>query len=171
MKTSIRIFLVLTIVLSWMVSLDCRRVFSEQPPRFEDYPAEKIYKGPVAPVNLSSHGKAKMFRTNLNEGASAGPNFAGHYTVVEWGCGTECVQLAIVDAKSGEVYFPLRETGISYGYRIDSNLLVVNPPKDMEEAYGSNRPSYTASEYYLWEHNRLKVLFKEKLPELPETKK
>jgi hypothetical protein len=170
MKTSIRIFLVLPIVLSWMLSLDCQRVFSEQRPRFEDYQTEKIYKGPVAPVNLSSHRQARMFRTKLREGASAGPNFAGHYTVVKWGCGTECVQIAIVDAKSGEVCFPLRRAGISYDYRNDSNLLVVNPPKDMEEAYGSNRPSYTASEYYLWEHNRLRIIFKEKLPKLPETK-
>jgi len=35
-----------------------------------------------------------------------GPNFAGHYFVVSWGCGSQCVMMAIVDAKTGVVYDP-----------------------------------------------------------------
>lgn len=35
-----------------------------------------------------------------------GPNFAGRYIVVQWGCGTECIQYAIVDAKTGMIRQP-----------------------------------------------------------------
>src|SRR4051812_2968655 len=66
-------------------------------PRFEHYPARGIYKGPVARVRLDSK-KARMFRTRLREDSRGGPNFAGHYTVVIWGCGTGCAQMGVVDA-------------------------------------------------------------------------
>jgi len=34
------------------------------------------------------------------------PNFAGHYVVIVWGCGAQCVMMAIVDVKTGIVYDP-----------------------------------------------------------------
>jgi len=37
---------------------------------------------------------------------SNGPNFAGHYFVIRWGCGSECLMMAIVDARTGKVYDP-----------------------------------------------------------------
>src|SRR5438105_1150903 len=40
--------------------------------------------------------------------APDGPNFAGHYTVVTWGCGTECQMHAILDGRTGQF--------ISFGY-------------------------------------------------------
>jgi hypothetical protein len=40
----------------------------------------------------------------LREGAKAAPNFNGHYRVVEWGCGTNCIEWAIVDLASGRVW-------------------------------------------------------------------
>ena len=40
-------------------------------------------------------GGARMFRIRITEGALRGPNFAGLYTVVQWGCGTGCAELAI----------------------------------------------------------------------------
>ena len=46
------------------------------------------------------------YRTRLREGAAEGPNFAGRYTVVIWGCGTGCAQMGVVDSKTGRVYFP-----------------------------------------------------------------
>ena len=36
------------------------------------------------------------------------PNFAGHYVLATWGCGTQCTQVAIVDLKTGFVYHPDR---------------------------------------------------------------
>jgi hypothetical protein len=75
-------------------------------PRFEDYAAAAAAPGKPAPVNLASHPRAKQFRTALRDGASAGPDFAGHYTIVGWGCGGGCLDFAIVDATNGRVFFP-----------------------------------------------------------------
>lgn len=89
-----------------------------KPPRSEDYPVLKseMYKGQPASVMLDSN-RARLYRTGLREGAKEGPNFAGHYTIVTWGAGLGVFSMAVVDAKTGKVYFPpFKEVGnTSYG--------------------------------------------------------
>ncbi len=77
----------------------------ERAPKFSDFPAKTMFKGKPAPVRIEGR-KARMFRTVLRQGAKEGPNFAGHYTVVVWGCGADSFSLAVVDARNGKVYFP-----------------------------------------------------------------
>ncbi|MGH7025529.1 MAG: hypothetical protein ACREEB_18330 [Caulobacteraceae bacterium] len=83
-----------------MISLSA---ITQSVPRFSDYPArvEKIAK--PAAVDLRSDPEARTFRTMLRDGARNGPNFAGHFTIVGWGCGSSCLQWAVVDARSGKV--------------------------------------------------------------------
>jgi hypothetical protein len=110
-----------------------------EPPRFEDYPVARIFKGTPAPVDLRSHPQARSFRTRLHAGAKHGPNFAGHLTIVTWGCGTSCRQLAIVDAKTGGVTFgPLYTVEVEF--RLASRLLIVNTPESLLEYYGGRCP-------------------------------
>ncbi len=113
---------------------------SAQPlPRFEGYPANNIFKNEPAPVDLASNPKASQFRTRLQASAKEGPNFAGHYTFIDWGCGTGCTSFAIVDAKTGGVLFLSGEVNFPWlsdepatmekydiSYRIDSRLLIIN---------------------------------------------
>jgi hypothetical protein len=73
-------------------------------PQFEDFPISAIRKEVPAPVDLRSHREASVYRTRLREGARKGPNFAGHYTVVSWGCGSNCESSMIVDTLTGRVY-------------------------------------------------------------------
>ena len=63
------------------------------------------FQGKPAPVNIKSHPKAGTWRIRLKEGSKEGPNFADHITIVTWGCGTDCSQIAFVDARNGQVYF------------------------------------------------------------------
>jgi hypothetical protein len=104
--------------------------------RFEDYPvAPQAGATPVAP-RLDSP-RARRFRSVLREEAANGPNFAGRYTIVQWGCGASCIEWAIVDARSGAVRFapftvsaPLcgddqTRCGPSLEFRADSELVVV----------------------------------------------
>jgi hypothetical protein len=77
-------------------------VGNERLPRFEDYPVTAIFKGTPAPPKLRPGDR--LFRTRIREGAAKGPNFAGHYTIAEWGCGMGCVSIAIVDASDGRIY-------------------------------------------------------------------
>ena len=74
------------------------------PPRLQDYPVTDSFQGkPAAPV-LSTKD-ARMFRTQLRRQAALGPNFAGHYTLALWGCGAGCANGAVIDARSGQVWF------------------------------------------------------------------
>ena len=131
-------------------------------PRFEDYPVREVYRGPVSPVRIDSR-QARMFRTRLREGARGGPNFAGRYTVVIWGCGTGCAQMGVVDAATGRVYFPPveymdipdmeNEAGRSQWFRLDSRLLRVT------QNYYDGAGGYAAY-YYLFERGRFRLLRK-----------
>lgn len=115
-------------------------------PTFEKYQVANRFTGNPAVVNYSSHPRAKRFRTVLTAGAAKGPNFAGHYTVVTWGCGVACQELAIVDAISGKVYFPVNLRFNAYHvvhedplpepfqFQLDSSLLVaVGSPNESEK--------------------------------------
>ena len=91
---------------------------------------------PAAP--LVKQGRPHLYRTVIREEAKQGPNFAGHYTMMQIGCGAATVCPAIMDTKSGQVFFPpelknasmlLMDTGDAdiraLNYRLDSRLLVV----------------------------------------------
>ena len=125
-------------------------------PNFTDYPVITRYGDKPAPVNISSHPLAKVFRTKLREGAKKGPNFAGHYTVVTWGCSTDCESVAIVDARNGKVFFPPFATVFGVDFRLDSNLFINEPaskiPKDYNPMFTS--PLGVKTQYYIWRNNR-----------------
>lgn len=115
------------------------------PPSFRDYPARDSYSGRPAPVRLRTR-RDRRYRTALREGARGGPNFAGRYTVVFWGCGTGCAEVAVVDAQTGRVYWPPRQyvdipggdeggnDPYGRGYRLDSRLLVLTRTNNDREA-------------------------------------
>jgi hypothetical protein len=73
------------------------------PPRFDQYPAASAFHGKSAAPVLNTKF-ARRYRTRLREAAASGPNFAGSFIVAEWGCGAGCVQLAVIDARSGAVH-------------------------------------------------------------------
>jgi len=132
-------------------------------PSFESYPASvSCEAAKVAPVDLSSHPRAKRFRTMLRLGAASGPNFAGGFTFVSWGCGVACQEFAIVEACTGRVYFPPKVKLNAYhavtdeseplDYRLDSRLLILRgSPNDTDE---------TGVFYYEWTGTDLRLISK-----------
>lgn len=106
-------------------------------PSFTEY-AAKVEKVQNIKVNLKSHKDANRFRTNLRNAAKEGVNFAGHYILTTWGCGTNCSVSAIIDARSGKVFFPDQLEGAGFGFcelpddtepivfKADSRLLVLS---------------------------------------------
>lgn len=78
--------------------------------------------------------------------SSLGPNFAGHYRIVTWGCGSACLELAIVDLENGRVHFPgklkrddyqgVRDGTEPFNFRKDSALLVVAGSPNHRERLG-----------------------------------
>jgi hypothetical protein len=137
---------------------------NKSPLRFKDYPA-KVFKGKPAPAKISG-SRARLFRTVIREGAKEGPNFAGHYTIVIWSVGLNLMQLAIVDALNGKVYFPSQllqivvpfnlselDTEYSLDFQLNSRLLIVAGGRmgvGDDEEYGKF--------YYEWRNNQLRLI-------------
>lgn len=100
----------------------------EKLPRFEDFPATEFSNNKNIVVDINSHPIGREFRTAIRYSVERfGINFAGKYSIVEWGCGTTCSNGVIVDADSGYIY-PLPEP-MANGYEAskDSRLLIQNP--------------------------------------------
>ena len=74
-------------------------------PSFEHYSVAENWTGTAAPVKIRTRAE-RRFRTVLNMAAREQPNFAGHYVVTTWGCGSNCVLGAILDLRTGAVLQP-----------------------------------------------------------------
>jgi hypothetical protein len=132
-------------------------------PRFEDYPVAKDFSGkPVAAVIAGE--QARYSRTRIRLGAKDGPNFSGHYTVVTWGCGSGCLWVAVVDARTGRVYFNPKAANVStvpyqdedsLQFRIDSRLLVVSGV-----VFGLRHEQSESKCYFEWRNHRFKLVKK-----------
>jgi hypothetical protein len=119
---------------------------------FRRHPVAETYEGTPAPVDLGSDPLARQFRTRLKEGAKEGPNFAGLYTIIEWGCGTNCQQVAVVDARTGRVCAWLT-TGLGSSYKLDSKLFIKNP-----DVAACSQLAWCKTEYYLFKAGKFILL-------------
>ena len=131
-------------------------------PEFEQHaiPAYQIYKDKPRPVNLVSHPRAIRFKDRLIQGAKIGPNFAGDQTIVRWFCGEECQQLAVIDARTGSVIFAPFATHLGFRFRLDSKLLIVNPPEAVERAARTGRSkSHYRTAYYVWHYGEFVEIY------------
>jgi hypothetical protein len=134
-------------------------------PRFEQFSVHEVFAGRPTTPDVHTQKRARLFRTSIREGAEMGPNFAGHYTIVGWGCGAMCQSIAIVDARTGKVFFPailgnVDHANIAYDefdppdgaliqYRKNSKLLIV--------IGGINDdPRRRGISYFLWDQDQLR---------------
>jgi hypothetical protein len=134
-------------------------------PCFEDFANVESFTGTAAPVDLKSTPDARRFRTRLREGAAAGPNFAGHFTIVSWGCGTDCQVIAMVNALNGAVVFAPFVSELGQEFRLGSRLLVLNPPKEVESYLGdiggcaqAHPPTWVVTRYYEWDGKQFRLV-------------
>ena len=135
-------------------------------PKFGQYPVT-VEKARVKAINFKKNPDARTFRTRLSEALARGVNFAGHYIVTGWGCGTGCTNAAIIEARTGDVIWPDQFANIdaSYGegysneqleFKKNSRLLIIHgrPGSRNENA---KIPS-SGDHYYEWKGNRLHLL-------------
>jgi len=123
-------------------------------PMFADRAVKEKFTGTPALPDFAKDPNAKQFATRIREGAKKGPNFAGHFTIIEWGCGSECQSFVIVDAKTGAIFSPPFTSSWGLLYRLDSNLLIVNPLTP-EVMAGGSPPAWLVSRYYTWDGNNV----------------
>ncbi len=122
---------------------------------FQKYPVAKYYNGPISKINLNSDPNAFQFRTRLESGIKQGPNYSGSFSVIEWGCGTNCTQIVIVDVETGTICDWAVTCGSS-DYRLDSNLLVINP--GTTEDGRNDYPGGCSTEFYTFKNYKLKKI-------------
>jgi len=122
-------------------------------PTFEFLPSAREGEFPYAKLDLSSNPIAKTYRTVLRQELAKGPNYAGHYRVAIWGCGSSCAMFAVINLKTGQVITAEGLTSVSgnhlavddflpnteseswgFRYRIGSKLLVLVGTLDEDES-------------------------------------
>jgi hypothetical protein len=138
-------------------------------PQFSDYPAKDIYRSqPARPIITKEF---RSFSTMIRSGADSDVEFAGHYTVPRWGCGTGCNGFVIVDSISGRVYagFGVAELPFKWlekhggeemarmEFHPDSRLLKINACP--------NEQNCGLYDYAMVDGKGLKLIRKELLPE------
>ena len=135
-------------------------------PTFDDYPATEIFRGkPAAPVLSTS--EARKFRTELRRQAAEGPNFAGHFTFARWGCGAGCVTGAIVDAKTGRVWFPsfqVEDLVTSAGHVAVHHSTDFQLASELVVATGTINEGDAGTAYFRWREGTLTLVRFDKAP-------
>lgn len=133
--------------------------------KFEDYAIEDgdAFQGQPAKPHIveKSH---RTFRTAILDAAAKGPNFAGRYAVAQWGCGSGCLSMALVDETTGKVYsspFEVLTTPIVSGtgeephefqgfvFQVKSRLFIAD---------GCQEDKACATYYYEWKNDKFEVL-------------
>ena len=150
---------------------------SRPTPRFADYPAASSQRvfGEVVGISRPEETEAEAaFNNRLRKAAKNRPNFAGHYAIIGWSCGMICVNLAIVDTRTGKIY-DTPFIGIGDGpcpdsyratkaklieFRTDSRLLVVRGSAEDLRPGNTFEDAPCSARYYVWTKNRL-VLVRE----------
>gem|GEM_PF-914062 len=109
--------------------------------RFEDFPATATPEESFTKtIDFSTNPDALWFKTKITEAIKNGVNFAGHYTFAQWGCGSGCLEAAIIDARDGRVstfgilsenlgypaYAPDGSEVFSFSFKKDSRLLLIH---------------------------------------------
>ena len=94
-----------------------------------------------------------------------GPNFAGNYTIARWGCGSTCVGFAVVDARTGRVYFhpqALQVMQVPYQseevlqFLPDSRMLIISG--ELFTGAAEAEPGRIGKFYYEWRNNHFALL-------------
>lgn len=134
-------------------------------PKFSSYPV-KVEKTRITAIDLKKHPEARTYRTRLTDGVKGGVNFAGHYIIIGWGCGTGCTNGSVIDARTGNVIWPVQFYNLdaTYGsgysdeqieFRKNSRLLIIHGVPGSPDNSPAGHPG---DYYYEWKTDRLRQL-------------
>ncbi|NTF46076.1 hypothetical protein G6L80_29310 [Agrobacterium rhizogenes] len=93
-----------------------------------DFPISDRFAGKTTLPDFKGRDRQfNSFRTRIRDGMREGPNFAGHYTLIQIGCGAGCSFAIVADNKTGRpASFPRGGEANMYlalNYRLESRLL------------------------------------------------
>lgn len=157
------------LILFIFITIFALNIFGQKTPTFSKY-AVKVEKKTANAINFASHKKAKTFRTNLRSYLKTGKvDFGGKYIVARWGCGTGCSQMALIDAKTGNVFFPTVLQGALTGlgsfsdvekveHQANSRLFIINGFPGIADPDGDATEQKQGTRYYEWTGKDFKLL-------------
>ncbi|HEY1758972.1 MAG TPA: hypothetical protein VGG72_26600 [Bryobacteraceae bacterium] len=134
-------------------------------PTFEDFrvptpiPARKKTSG------VANH--VADFNREIREVAKDGPNFAGHFVVEAFTCGSLCTEFVVVNVETAEIHFlPFDVSyfcsdyvlGTELVYRLDSRLLIVNGAIETHDSAGREIWGPCGKSYFEWDGHALKQI-------------
>jgi hypothetical protein len=134
-------------------------------PNYRDYPSQGQAEVRNAKLDLTSNPIAKTYRTVLRLAMAEGPNFAGHYRVAIWGCGSSCAMFAVINLKTGRVMtakdlayvstvrLATDDDGGGILFKANSALLVVMGDPEEDE-------SRAGAYYFVLQNEHLKLIHK-----------
>ncbi len=158
-------FVTLALVLSFSAIVfaqddfpDDQIVERKNTPRFTSY-AEPVYKGRRATVKINTK-ESRSYRTVLrNSVKETGVNFAGHYTLATWFCGTNCNQMAVIDVKTGQTYFTPGLMSVVMGVPNQSlDMTEFKPNSRLLKVVGRTNGKDYGTWYYEWKNNRFRLV-------------
>ena len=132
---------------------------------FENYPANIAHTGDTSQLVLTTR-LAKKYKSVITVESAKPVNFAGHYRVATWGCGTDCRGFAIINKHTGVVY---TLPGVEYvagvmgnederlAFKADSKLFIMT---------GIQNDKVEGKFYYIWGKEKLTLLTKHPIVKL-----
>lgn len=135
-------------------------------PNFESYPIKKISNFKSATLKLDSTTRIDA-RIKIRKMYPKGPNFAQYLTVATIGCGTSCQEVYIVDHRSGRVINNFYQTNTGVVHRLNSTLLILNPPAYIDSSWVKNdercvlTTSGIITTFLVWDGKQFNLLSKD----------
>lgn len=135
-------------------------------PVFSQFPS-KVEKARIKSIDFKKNPDARTYRTRLTHALDRGVNFAGHYIIAGWGCGTGCTNAAVIDTFTGQIYWPdeFFNVDATYGneysdiqidFKKDSRLIIIHGRPGTKEERGSTAPS--GDHYFEWKNNKFRYI-------------
>jgi hypothetical protein len=135
-------------------------------PKFGQYKVA-VEKPRIKKIDFKKNPDARAYRTRLTGALGRGVNFAGRYVVAGWGCGTGCTNAAVIDTRTGTIYWPEEFFNVdaSYGtgysdiqldYRKNSRLLIIHGRPGTRNESGPSGPE--GDYYFEWRGNRFHLI-------------
>jgi hypothetical protein len=114
--------------------------------KFNDFKCD-VEKAAQQELNFNSNSPAQNYKTVIVKSYKAkAVNFAGHYVLISWGCGSPCQSGVIVDRLTGNIY-DLPGASLGYSFLNSSRMLIVNPPSSTGKYIDC---SYCKPEVFIW---------------------
>lgn len=107
--------------------------------------------------------ETKKYRSVISFGAKKGANFSGHFSLVTWGCGTDCHQFAIVDMENGMVFMSKSINLVSGVMGNDDDRILFKKNSSLIIFSGSINDDIEGKFFFQWKQGRLEFLCRKDL--------